>query len=91
MREDAAPEDAETQFAVPLSPEDLLLKRLGSVGAGATVELSDGRSATAEPSYNAASGRICRVVMITTTGQGLDRRLACQGDTGWSWQPYVLP
>lgn len=91
VREGPGPEDAETQIAVSLSPEDLLLKRLGSVAGGATVELSDGRSATAEPSYNAASGRVCRAVMVAVAGQGLDRRLACQADAGWVWQPYVLP
>lgn len=91
VREDAETEDVETQIAVPLSPEDLLLERLGAVAAGAIVELSDGRSATAEPSYNAASGRICRVVTVAVTGQGPDRRLACLSDAGWVWQPYVLP
>jgi len=90
-REDATPAGAETQALVPLSPEDQFLNALDSVPPGSSVTMADGRIATAEAGYNAASGLICRVVMVQGAAGGSDRRLACSDGSDWTWQPYVLP
>jgi hypothetical protein len=90
-RDDAEPAETEAKVEAPLSPEDQFLNALDSVPSGSSVPIADGRIATAEAAYNAASGRLCRMVSLESVAGGLDRRLACSDGSAWAWQPYVLP
>ena len=91
LRGESAPAEADTAAVESQDPEDLLLMSIGSIGTGVPVKLADGRTASAGPGYNAASGRFCRVVMLETVGGSTGRRLACRENSAWSWQPYLLP
>lgn len=67
-----------------------LLARLDDLPSGDPVAFG-GQSFLVEEPYTAASGRVCRSVTVRSVeGAGVDVKLACQSDRGWSFVPDVF-
>ena len=76
---------------VPASPEQQLLRSMGSAPAGEPILLEQGVRASLQPGYAAASGRTCRRAELQYADGRSDSRLACATPNGWIWVPDVLP
>lgn len=69
--------------------ERYLLKRLPELPAGGSVRL-DGGTATADATYDSASGRKCRSVHFSSGSRQSMHRLACTDGLAWFFVPEVF-
>lgn len=83
--------DADATPALPADPDQQALGRLDDLAAGASLGLTNGATAVVEPTYTAASGRLCRWVDMRYANGSDNRRLACRHAGGWRWSAGVLP
>lgn len=72
------------------SSEQKVLRALDAMPAGKATQVGD-YSVVPEAPYQAASGRTCRKVMLSSQRSKIsDLRLACSDGTGWQFVPDVF-